>query len=86
MSSMKSIRGRDATTPDRGPIPFPTSRQASRSSASHGRPHSRPLMPESIDDMLATFDTMSRRINDLARELNCLGHFDDPNNDLPRAA
>ena len=31
-------------------------------------------------------DTMSRRIADLARELNCLGHFEDDDDDRPRAA
>lgn len=33
---------------------------------------------------LAALDTMSRRMDDLARELNCLGYFDD--DDRPRAA
>ena len=41
--------------------------------------------PASADRVLQAIDRMSRRIDDLARELNCLGHFDeDP--DRPRAA
>lgn len=39
-----------------------------------------------IDDMMTTLDTVSRRIHDLARELKCLGYFDDENADRPRAA
>jgi hypothetical protein len=39
---------------------------------------------ERADDVLAMFDRMSRRIDDLARELHCLGHFQD--DDRPRAA
>ncbi len=35
------------------------------------------------DDVLHAFDTMSRRMEDLARELNCLPDSDD---DPPRAA
>jgi hypothetical protein len=35
--------------------------------------------------VLAAFETMSRRIEDLARELKCLGYFDD-DGDRPRAA
>ncbi len=34
--------------------------------------------------VLADVDTMSRRMEDLAREFDCLGHFDD--DDGPRAA
>lgn len=44
-------------------------------------------LPRSTDDLFTAFDVMSRRINDLARELHCLGHFDtDDDDDRPRAA
>ncbi|MHC4948132.1 MAG: hypothetical protein ACYTG1_07705 [Planctomycetota bacterium] len=36
-------------------------------------------------EVLDTIETMSRRIEDLARELNCLGYFDE-DDDRPRAA
>jgi len=41
--------------------------------------------PDSTDDVLEAFTTVSRRIKDLARELKCLGYFDD-DHDQPRAA
>jgi hypothetical protein len=40
---------------------------------------------ETHDEMMEAFANVSRRINDLARELKCLGYFDD-NADRPRAA
>ena len=36
------------------------------------------------EHVLAAVDTMSRRMEDLAREFDCLGYFDDE--DGPRAA
>jgi hypothetical protein len=36
-------------------------------------------------EALEAIDCVSRRINDLARQLNCLGYFDD-DNPRPRAA
>jgi hypothetical protein len=53
-----------------GPIPFP--RHLSR------------RLPEARG-VLEAIDGMSRRIEDLARELNCLGYF-DRDDDRPRAA
>ncbi|MCP3905600.1 MAG: hypothetical protein GY715_18390 [Planctomycetes bacterium] len=41
-------------------------------------------LPVSTEPVQAAIDDMSRRIQDLARELNCLGYFDD--DDRPRAA
>jgi hypothetical protein len=38
------------------------------------------------DDALAAIESMSRRIDDLARELNCLGSFNNDDDDRPRAA
>lgn len=86
MKSIPHQSGRDEISFERGPIPFPSDRATRPSPANHERVVSRQRLPESVDDVLAAFDSMSRRITDLARELNCLGHFDDPNGDLPRAA
>ena len=41
-------------------------------------------LTESAGQVQEAIETMSRRIDDLARELNCLGYFDD--DDGPRAA
>ena len=41
---------------------------------------------ESADRLFAMMDSMSRRIDDLARELNCFGHFADEDDRGPRAA
>ena len=44
-------------------------------------------LPESASQVFEAIEVMSRRIDDLARELNCLGHFDDDDDDRgPRAA
>lgn len=43
-------------------------------------------LPVSADQVYETIDEFSRRIDDLARELECLGFFDDPGGDTPRAA
>jgi hypothetical protein len=40
---------------------------------------------ESAEGVFDAIENMSRRIEDLARELNCLGYFDDDDDD-PRAA
>ena len=60
--------------------------------AQHGGDAKQPLRSaaaklddHTTDDLLSAFSTMSRRINDLARELKCLGYFDDED-DRPRAA
>ena len=41
-------------------------------------------LPDSAGQVIEAIDSMSRRLDDLARELRCLGHFDD--DDGPRAA
>jgi hypothetical protein len=38
------------------------------------------------NDVLATLGDVSRRITDLARELDCLGYFNDHDGNRPRAA
>lgn len=42
-------------------------------------------LPESAEQICEAIDDMSRRIDDLARELGCLGYFEEPD-DGPRAA
>lgn len=68
------------------PIPFPVEQARHRTLSPHDR---RALemagLPTSAEDVLAALDTMSRRIDDLARELNVMGHFDG-DDDGPRAA
>ena len=43
-------------------------------------------LPESAGQVFESIEVMSRRIDDLARELRCLGHFDDDDGRGPRAA
>ena len=38
------------------------------------------------EEVLAAFETVSRRMEDLACELDCFGFFDDRDDDRPRAA
>jgi hypothetical protein len=64
----------------------PAHRLRARQSTDRRPLAAKPRTPESVDDVLAAFGDVSRRITDLARELDCLGYFDDPNGDLPRAA
>ena len=70
-----------------GPLPFPRNRVVPRRSSPLGV--SRPIDPEAPRDpageVLAAFADVSRRIEDLARELKCFGYFDD-GHDRPRAA
>ena len=86
MRTTHFIPGRDEVAHECGPIPFPSQHPVDRVGADHQRMSSREVIPGTVNEVMATFDSMSRRIKDLARELNCLGFFDDPNNDLPRAA
>jgi hypothetical protein len=58
------------------PAPFPFPRDHLRDSPS-GK-------GDLGDRVLGEFEAMSRRIGDLARELNCLGYFEE--DDRPRAA
>ena len=65
------------------PLPFRSGAAASTSSSSDLDLTS---LPKSAEEMFDALDTMSRRIDDLARELHCLGYFDDDGDDGPRAA
>jgi hypothetical protein len=77
-----SHRGRASGPADAllSPIPFPR-QEALRRAAAFNRQDNREQIG---DDALASLDHASRRMDDLARELNCLGYFDD--DDGPRAA
>lgn len=57
------------------PIPFPRSPRPDRETEQERAP-----------DVLYAFEQVSRRMEDLARALGCLGHFDDDDDDRPRAA
>jgi hypothetical protein len=45
-----------------------------------------PGTPAVAEDVLAALEEVSRKMEDLARSLGCLGHFDDDDDDRPRAA
>ncbi len=64
-------------------IIFP--KDPARQSTSGRRPFDLTGLPESAGQVFDAIEVMSRRIEDLARELNCLGHFDDDGRG-PRAA
>ena len=61
------------------PIPFP-GRAPSRPAGKNPRGRS------DTSEVLAAFEAVNRRMYDLARELGCLGFFDDDDDDRPRAA
>jgi len=75
------------------PLPFPLEQRLGAFSA---RPRRAPAggaggvrgrrpAPDCTDSVIASFATVSRRITDLARELKCLGYFNE-DDDTPRAA
>ena len=75
-----------ATTP--GPIPFPHQRATTASGISEQqqrRPDGATGGEWPAVDVFAALDEVSRRMEDLARELGCLGYFYD-DDDRPRAA
>jgi hypothetical protein len=83
---------RDGSEPRRSvpeTIPFPTdltARGEASPEAATGEPEMELAgLPDSAGQVIDALETMSRRIDDLARELNCLGYFDD-DEDGPRAA
>ena len=72
----------EGTRADLRVIPFPGRDRSAKDE--HGAP-SPQRFAQTAEDLLQSLDSMSRKINDLARELHCLGHFDD-DGDGPRAA
>ena len=79
------------TEPDVGPqpIPFPAE-VAGKTPASGEEPSTASLLEgigPSTDDVLSSIDSMSRRIDDLASQLNCFGYFEEGgDDDRPSAA
>jgi hypothetical protein len=68
-------------------IPFPAGTPCDGSIAASDDESSRfalTALPDSAGHVLAAIENMSRRLEDLARELNCLGYFED--DDFTRAA
>lgn len=49
-------------------------------------PSDQPRIGFSTSEILSAINSMSRRMDDLARQLNCFGHFTDDDDDSPRAA
>lgn len=49
-------------------------------------PPRQPRIGLSTGELLNAINSMSRRMDDLARQLNCFGHFNDEDDDAPRAA
>lgn len=70
-----------------GPLPFPRDRVIARRSLTRaeGNASDSDSPRDPAGEVLAAFASVSRRIEDLARELKCLGYFDD-GHDRPRAA
>ena len=72
-------------SPASEPIPFPPeSEKDTKGIRDRTAGFDLACLPESAEQVFDAIDDMSRRIDDLARELRCLGHFDD--GDGPRAA
>lgn len=84
--SQSRVRHRDRA--DDAPLPFPSqcgSEPDEREPTSQAD-HERTDATLRAEDAIEAVESMSRRIRDLARELNCLGYFDDDGDDRPRAA
>jgi len=68
------------------PIPFPNDPvQVADKYKSRPRTFDLACLPDSAGRALDAIDSISRRIDDLARELNCLGYFDDGDDQPPAA-
>lgn len=67
-------------------LPFPRQHASTSSNTDAASAEAWDISDSSTDDVLAAFANVSRRINDLAKELKCLGYFDDDDDDRPRAA
>ncbi len=84
---MRTHRGKfdnPHSSPD--PIPFPgDAADTAEDEGASGPELDLTFLPNSAERALAAIDSISRRIDDLARELKCLGYFDD-DDDRPPAA
>lgn len=65
-------------------FPVETVRNA-KPAHSHDQPDRELGTEDATEDVLVALENVSRRIDDLAKELNCLGWFDN-DDDRPRAA
>ncbi|MHC4650947.1 MAG: hypothetical protein ACYTES_08830 [Planctomycetota bacterium] len=77
----------DGPGPEPGAFPFPRTQPGSDSGREHQTaPDGSSGAPGrgSLSDALDALESVSRRMEDLARALGCLGYFDD--DDRPRAA
>ena len=75
----------DGPGPEPGAFPFPRTQPGPDPHPEH-QPEIGPRAPGdgSMSDALEALELVSRRMEDLARALGCLGYFDD--DDRPRAA
>lgn len=71
--------------PQTEPVLFPLDSTPTVSGDPRSEPFDMTALPESAGQVVGALDQMSRRIDDLARQLNCLGYFYD-DDDGPRAA
>jgi hypothetical protein len=79
---MQSTRPRHSSHQlNAAPIPFPRVRRMSEAADLESS-----NVRGSATDVIDALQTVSRRITDLARELKCLGYFDDGDDGRPRAA
>ena len=76
------IHHRDPENPY--PMKGSTEQERSETTAPPRRPDLA-FLPESASDVFDALEDMSRKIDDLARELNCLGFYED-DDDGPKAA
>ena len=87
MTRKPNIANANAANASGQPLRFPgaqeTAQRSSRRGTAAGLSDESPRDPAT--EVLAAFANVSRRIEDLARDLKCLGFFDDPD-DRPRAA
>lgn len=67
------------------PLPFPADDVRNAESHVNLREFLGADLPESTEELIDRVESMIGRIDELARELNCLGFFDD-DKDGPRAA
>jgi hypothetical protein len=69
---------------DRPPLRFPTEEARKPQAPIDLHQFLGKDLPESADELLEKVEAMIGKIEDLARELNCFGYFDD--DDGPKAA
>lgn len=80
---MDGTRTFRATATDESPLQFPCKTTSGRDCAEYAA--SPTNTGDAAANALAALDDASRRMEDLARNLNCLGFFND-DDDRPRAA